>query len=84
MLYYNKINFLKTNKKIYIAREYNDAKIDEDKNNKKNSIQTEVINKRAAYLENARSQCWEEAILTEYSTFEDYTTLVIQLGKFLF
>ena len=46
--------------------------------------QQRVIEKREGLLLASRAQCWEEALLRQYSTFTDYTALLAQLGFVLF
>ena len=56
-------------------------------NNNNNNIINNSINKnvekRMKLLEQARSECWEEAIMMKYSTFNDYTNLIIQISFIL-
>ncbi len=82
LTYYTKINILKENRKIYKAKTYFDDYIDEKLAGKTELAYTlnNIINKRVMYLEQAKSKCWEESMLGNYDTFQDYTALVIQLG----
>jgi hypothetical protein len=47
-------------------------------------ILNEKLEKRIAYFEQAKSQCWQEALQPEYCNFGDYTNMVIQIGFVLF
>jgi len=44
----------------------------------------ETIERRAKYLDQARSRSWEEALMTQYRPFTDYSTSVVQLGFVVF
>jgi len=44
----------------------------------------ETIDRRAKYLDQARSCSWEESLMTQYRPFTDYSTSVVQLGFVVF
>jgi Calcium-activated chloride channel len=43
----------------------------------------EAVTRKSQYLNDARSKCWEEALLRDYWSIGDYTTLVVQLSLVL-
>lgn len=92
-LYRMKISIANINRQVYKAREYLDNKEDslniQDMHSQRDDcgIQLEKIsqdnkwiNKRIGYVEQSRSRCWEESLMFRYTTFSDYTHLVVQLG----
>ncbi len=95
MLYRMKVNISTVNRKLYGAKEYVEFGLDpssmnSDPNNPQNSNNNPSkekieewkvkIDRRENYLNDARARCWEEAIQMRYTTFSDYTNLVMQLG----
>jgi len=77
--YRRKTAISQINRRVYEAREYMDKQTSDASRESRKDI--EVVDKRAKLLDQAKSSVWDEALLTRYSTFGDYTRLVTQLGK---
>lgn len=76
--YYLRSSIAKINRQVYRAREYLDL---HEKNPE--SSAAAAVEKRAGYVDDARSAAWEEALMMRHSTFTDYTSLTMQLGLVL-
>ena len=81
LLYSMRANLSHTNRLIYQARSYLDRH--RLPNNEINSAISAKLEKRIRLLEEAKSKCWEEALLSKYDTFNDYTNAVIQIAFLL-
>ena len=81
LLYRMRANLSHTNRLIYQARSYMDRH--RLPNNEINASIGAKLEKRIRLLEEARSKCWEEALLSKYDTFNDYTSVVIQIAFLL-
>jgi ABC-type multidrug transport system fused ATPase/permease subunit len=95
LLYRMKSAFANTNRKIYRAREFADETTRKAEAGARGgrarsaarslaAVMNEKLDKRAEYLEQAKSKCWEEALQARYNNFTDYTSMVIQIGFVLF
>ena len=44
------------------------------------NLRDTLVSRREKYLEDAKSECWSEALRNDYSSTEDYTEMTLQLG----
>lgn len=83
VLHHLRVNTQSTNRKIYEAKSFADEYALNQKFSGTPIAMRELIEKREQYLEQAKSQCWEESLLPRYTPFPDYTDLVAQMGFIL-
>jgi hypothetical protein len=87
--FHRRMSIAKINRRVYQAREYLDRAIGwfglrrastVAKMSPKQQQAHIQVEKRAKLLTQARAHVWEEALMLRYSTFDDYTNLILQLG----
>jgi anoctamin-10 len=66
-----------TNKLIWSMRLLNLRAEESEENNKARET---LVSRREKYLQEARSECWSEALKQDYNGIEDYTDVILQLG----
>ena len=98
LLYRMRINVSAANKKIYKAKAFRDDTDDLEKGltaqpvakgppgaaKRGSAAMTLAIDRRAKYLDQAKSACWEEALNLRYTMFGDYTSLIVQMCLVVF